>query len=226
MILKMIIGLENIPKTKKDVVIIVDAFRSSGSIINAFKHGVKKILLFNSVTDINNYLLKGKSLSCGEENGFKPEHFDLGNSPDDYSLVKNKTLLFTSGFGAKALLKANAKKVYLAGIINSKYVSDYLIKYHSNNTIYFVVDGKVSSVCLDDFLCAGLIISYLGSKNMDVGCKLATNFVLQYRNKLIDLFYTSPPVLNLINKGFKKDVDYKSGFLVIPFYLFSLIENL
>jgi len=206
--LKMKIGLKNIPKDKKEIIVIIDAFRSSATLNYAFKKKAKKIILFNTISQIYKHALKNKGLLCGEKNGLKPVNFNLGNSPEEYTNVKNKTIFYTSGFGAKAVLKSKAKFVYLVGFTNIKYFTEYILKKHKNKTIYFIVDGKKQSICMDDYICLGLIISKLESDKMDIGCKIATNIIYQYQKIIMDLIYSSPPVNLLLKQGFKKDVEF------------------
>jgi len=221
MILKMVFGLENIPKTKKNVIVVVDAFRSSAVINNAFKNGVNNIFLFID----KNQIITQDSISqhimlCGEKNCLKIKGFDLGNSPLEYnSNVKNKVLLYCSGFGSKALLLSNANYVFLSGFTNAEAMAILLNKKFNNSEIYFVIGGGKYTICMDDFIAAGIIISFLNFKFLDNFCLSSLNLVLQYKDILINIIYNSPSVKNLLELGFSKDVKFciNESFDIIPY---------
>ena len=89
-----------------DLVIVIDALRSSTSIVVALANGAKSVIPTASLKEA--YQLHKQHpdyVLVGERNGFKPRDFDFGNSPADLARenFQGKNLIITTTNGTKAL---------------------------------------------------------------------------------------------------------------------------
>jgi 2-phosphosulfolactate phosphatase len=103
-------------------------------------------------------------LTGGERGGRKIEGFDLGNSPLEYgkSVVKNRTIFFSSTNGSQAVVKAReagAEGLCLAAMLNAKAAAIRILR--KNRDAVLVCSGDEGGFSLEDALCAGLIVQRL-----------------------------------------------------------------
>jgi len=101
-------------------------------------------------------------LLCGEREGQKIAGFDLGNSPQEFTLaqVKGKTIIMTTSNGTAALAKVKgAQEVYIGSFVNLSAVLKHLER--DSTAIAFLCSGKLGRFSLEDTVCAGMFISHL-----------------------------------------------------------------
>src|SRR3954454_1719534 len=100
-------------------VVVFDVLRATTTITAALEAGVEQILVFPDIESVRRAKpgLAG-ALSCGEQSCFKPEGFDLGNSPGDLGPAHaGKTLLMSTTNGTKAILAARGAARILTGAL-------------------------------------------------------------------------------------------------------------
>lgn len=88
-------------------VLVMDVLRATSTIVTALNNGAKRIIPVETVEEA--VALKRRcadSLLGGERGGVRPEGFDFGNSPLEYSkdAVQNKTIVLTTTNGTRALV--------------------------------------------------------------------------------------------------------------------------
>lgn len=152
---------------KSDINIIIDVIRAFSVSYYAFKQGVEEILLVRNEHEA--FELKKSNPSfmiSGEQNGYKIQGFDFGNSPYEISKMnlKNKILIQKTTNGVKTTLNSlNAKKVFVTGYINSlsliKHIKNLI---NNSNKKYFNINIIASHPTGDDDLsCAEYIKTLL-----------------------------------------------------------------
>ena len=78
-------------KLGKGVPVVIDVLRASSTIVTALANGVTEIVPVNSQKEAFDLKLEGY-LIAGEQNGFKLEGFDVGNSPTELlQILQNRT---------------------------------------------------------------------------------------------------------------------------------------
>ena len=204
-------------------VVVVDVLRASTTIATALKNGARCIIPADSVETALKYVSLMKSdevLLCGERGGKIIEGFDLGNSPFEYTRdkVKGKTLIYASTNGSVAIVKSkHAKSSVIGGFVNASKVVDFLKS--KNGDILFLCSGKLGRFCIEDTVCAGMIIDMLSKvKKIDLTDSALAGVVLyrNYKSKILNMLKKSEHGRFLIELGFEKDLEVASKVDSIP----------
>jgi len=148
-----------------DVIIVVDVLRCTSSIVTALANGATDVTAVRSVTEAR--ALKSKNprfVLAGERGGLPPRGFELGNSPRDFSArnVKGRGVIITTTSGTQAINNASGAKVVLIGsFLNLTAVTKTALRtaVEKNSGLTVAMSGKRGSFSLEDFLCAGGIVS-------------------------------------------------------------------
>ncbi|ABS60338.1 2-phosphosulfolactate phosphatase [Fervidobacterium nodosum] len=194
-----------------EVSVVIDVLRATSTIVTALNNGAKEIIPFEEIKEaleFKNKINERNLLLCGERGGIKPEGFELGNSPLEFTseIVKDKSLILTTTNGTRAFLKAFkiSNKVYIASFLNVSSTVEILSKY---NNIAIVCAGNNGSVSYEDTQLAGFIIEKLLSKkdySLSDSAKIAYNLWKSLKKP----DFTGEHAKKLIELGFQKDVDY------------------
>lgn len=153
----------NPPLVYGKTVIILDIFRTSSTIITALSHGANNIL--PASTPENALQLKQlypDSLLGGETCGEKPDNFDLGNSPLEYTTnnIKNQTIILSTTNGTAAILKAKeAAAIYIGSFLNAPTLAKKMQK--NTHDILLACAGSQGEYSLEDTCCAGYFLHLL-----------------------------------------------------------------
>ena len=145
------------------VVVVVDIFRATSSIVTAFAHGVAYIKPVAHVQDCQTLQRQGY-LAAGERDGVKVHGFDFGNSPFDYQqdIARGKSVALTTTNGTLAIKKAKAaRKLIIGSFLNLGAVADLLMG--QENDVLVVCAGWKEHINLEDSLFAGALLSRLRS---------------------------------------------------------------
>jgi len=151
-------------------VVVVDVLRTSTTIITALNNGAKEVIptaTVEAAVKIASGLFSETTLLCGERDGKTIEGFHLGNSPQEYTeeKVKGKTLVFNSTNGSLALAKGKyACNLLVAGFVNISKVVEFLQR--SNNDLSILCAGKLNAFCLEDTVCAGMLVSAIHESHL------------------------------------------------------------
>ena len=150
-----------IHKKDNQIVVVVDVFRATTSMIAAFDHGTQEIIPVASVDEARKLKQEG-FMVAGERDGIKLEFADFGNSPLEFETkeIKGKTLVFTTTNGTSALkLAAVNHTVFIAAFTNLKSLSKHLAKQKAH--ILILCAGWKNQFSLEDTLCAGALADLL-----------------------------------------------------------------
>ncbi|MGE5314015.1 MAG: 2-phosphosulfolactate phosphatase [Acidobacteriota bacterium] len=146
-------------------VIVIDVLRASTTIATALLNGAREIIPVNTVESavkISGNLFGDVVLRGGERNGKIIEGFNLGNSPAEYTVeaVKGKSIIFCTTNGSSAIVKSRyAKNLVIAGFVNMSTVLEFMKEVGED--FYILCAGKHSLFCIEDSVCAGMIITEL-----------------------------------------------------------------
>jgi 2-phosphosulfolactate phosphatase len=146
-------------------VVVIDVLRASSTIATALMNGAREIIpvsTIESAVKISGNLFGDVVLRGGERNGKMIEGFNLGNSPAEYTpeAVKGKSIIFCTTNGSSAIVKSRyAKNLVVAGFINMTTILDFIKEV--NEDFYILCAGRSSLFCIEDSVCAGMIISQL-----------------------------------------------------------------
>ena len=146
------------------VVVMVDLLRASTTICQALKSGAKCVV---PCVEVDQTLAKAERYERshivlgGERGGERIPGFDLGNSPADYTAdqVFNRTVLFTTTNGTKALAHAHlARQTLIGAALNRQAVVAAVAQADHVDILCAGTGGKVTR---EDLLVAGAIGSEL-----------------------------------------------------------------
>jgi 2-phosphosulfolactate phosphatase len=150
-----------IHKKDNQILVVVDVFRATTSMIAAFDHGTKEIIPVASVDEARTLKQKGY-LVAGERDGIKLEFADFGNSPLEFETksITGRSIVFTTTNGTGALkLAAADHTVYLAAFSNLNALSKHLI--HQKANVLILCAGWKNQFSFEDTLCAGALTDLL-----------------------------------------------------------------
>lgn len=224
-------------------VIVIDVLRASSSMIYAFSgfdnndrtllKGVKEIIPakdVESAISIYSTLNTSEYLLAGEQDGFLPEGFHLGNSPSDFivSKVSAKSLVMATTNGTRTLnLATEAKNILVGCFLNAFAIARSCINCRNDVVIACAGTGDVSG--LEDITCGGLITSYIKDLAMEkhIPVDFADSALLAAKayysfNSVLDILKMSKHGKYLINNGFENDLHLcaaKNKFNIVPKYI-------
>jgi 2-phosphosulfolactate phosphatase len=215
---------------RHSLVLVIDVLRATTTMAYALQHGAHRIIPIGNVDaarelarEIIHDTERKSTLLCGERGGVKPEGFDLGNSPREYTREKmqHKTLVFTTTNGTQALERTRHAALQLCvGFVNIRAVIDYTLQYmrtpklHSTplHRILIVCAGTEGVPSLEDTLCAGACIdalladdpSFRPDENSFSAFKTYASFESEIA--LRHALHQTPHALYLTSLGFAADI--------------------
>jgi len=212
-------------KLKDTISIVVDVLRACTTICAALAAGAKEVIPADSsagAIQLASILSKDTILLCGEREGRIVEGFDLGNSPLQYkpSLVKGKTLIFSSTNGTPAIVKTRQSiKTYIAGFVNQ----DVVVNALKNETepVHIICAGRNIEFAIEDALCAGLILSELHRRTdaeleLNDGATAAVILADKFRDRIPKIVANSHHGRYLTEIGAKNDLPFCADLNRLP----------
>lgn len=199
------------------IVVVIDVLRACSTIQTALENGASEVIPVSETEDPGKYIRNLDSsglLLCGEKGGKKVEGFHLGNSPSEYvkEVVQNKTLIFKTSNGTRAITRSHlAREILIGSFLNLSALVDYL-KEHQLRDIMLVCSGWKNRLSIEDLLCAGAITYHLYDKKipgeaMD-GAKVAFGLYEKFGKKVPELIASSNHANRLRELGFGDDLRY------------------
>ncbi len=139
------------------VVVVVDIFRATTSMVTAMAHGIDTIV---PVAEIEDCKALGKQgyLTAAERGAEQVKGFDFGNSPYSFrgDKLRGQKLAMTTTNGTLAIDRSrNAKKLIIGSFLNLTAVTRYLRM--ENENILVVCAGWKGKFSLEDTLFAGAL---------------------------------------------------------------------
>ncbi|SMO69711.1 2-phosphosulfolactate phosphatase [Gracilimonas mengyeensis] len=155
--------------------VIIDVLRASSSIATAIHNGAKKVIPVADMSDamkIATTMDQKDYLLCGEKNGIKIDGYQLGNSPAEYGpdVVKDKTLIFNTTNGTKAIKKASlANEVLVGTFLNQQSIINAL--QGREGEVALICSGWRGRISIEDILFAGSMLHTICEGNLPAAAK-------------------------------------------------------
>jgi len=211
-----------------DVIIVIDVLRCCSTIVTALANGAEGIIPIKTVKEAR--VLRRKHpefILAGERRGIKPDGFDLGNSPLEFSpeKVEGKHIILTTTSGTKVIsLSKNARLVLIGAFLNAEAVAGKALKIakEEETGISLMPAGTNGLFSLEDFICAGAIAEGLLAEKVECSdAVLAALLAFQQARKSLDrVIQSGHHARYLISQGFGKDVKFccrLNAFHIVPF---------
>lgn len=147
-------------------VVVIDVLRATSSIVEALANGARAIYPTTGTEEaikLISSLGREDTLLCGERRGRTIEGYDLGNSPAEFSRerVQGRRLVMNTTNGTRALASvAGAERVLVGSFLNLSAVAKAVA---GSEDLAVVCAGREGRFSLDDAVCAGRILSRLGT---------------------------------------------------------------
>ena len=200
-------------KIKGSRTVVIDVLRATSVITTALANGAKWVLPVRTLEEAHEQKLKyPDSILGGERDAVKLPGFDNGNSPFEYSASKidGKEVILSTTNGTLALSKTSeADEVLIAAFLNLTAVVEELSK--SDKSIHILCSGTKGEFSMDDFLCAGALISELSkitSIDLDDLGTLAVNSWIDGKADIHAYLSTCKHYNILKNNGYGRDLEY------------------
>lgn len=220
-----------------DVIIIIDVLRCSSTIIAALANGAKGIIPVKTLKEAKAYHQKHlEFILAGERRGLKPEGFDLGNSPLEFSpeTIKGRHVILTTTSGTMAIsLAKNGRWTLIGALLNAKAVAEAAMKIAEKEQIgiSLVLAGKKGRFSLEDFICAGAIVGSLPTEKVKHSdAALAASLAFQQASESISrTVQIGDHAQFLKSVGFGADIKFccrLDAFGIVPVYKNGVIVPL
>lgn len=138
--------------------IVIDVLRASTTITTALHSGAAKIVPCLTIEEARQLARQRPgSVLGGERQGQKLPGFDFGNSPAEYTSgrIANKTLVFTTTNGTKAMTRCmGSERILIGSIVNRSAVCQAAA---DAERIDLICAGTNGAFSMDDALAAGAI---------------------------------------------------------------------
>ncbi|GAA3405486.1 2-phosphosulfolactate phosphatase [Paenibacillus hodogayensis] len=142
-------------------VIVIDVLRATSTIVTALASGCSDIVPVETVNQARPY--QGTDCLLGGERFCKKiTGFHLGNSPAEYAApeIAGKRIVLTTTNGTRAVHKAQrAGRLLIGSFLNAEACAQ--TAFSLNRDIVIVCAGTQDEFCLEDGLCAGLLLRYV-----------------------------------------------------------------
>ena len=190
------------------ITVVIDVLRATTSIQCIFESGGSRVFPVQTVEEAR--ALKREipeALLCGERKGVALDGFDMGNSPKDFLDVdlRNQSVILTTTNGTLAIKEAHASTRLFSGCMRNALSVGRLANSESEDrSIYIVCAGTEGAFSIEDFYCAGLVLTGL----LEWGSATLTDFAHAAR------VLAAQPVHGVVNTATCKHLSYleKIGF--------------
>jgi len=197
---------------KDTVVVIIDVFRATSTIVAALDNGARAVIPVASVAEcIELGASIPDSITGGERDGKVAEGLQHGNSPLEYprEFIEGKTLVLTTTNGTRLLhMVEGAAEIVIGSFLNLHALCAFLAARNSN-----VLLGCASwkdRFNLEDTLFAGAVVNELGER-FSVNCdsaRAALHLFRQSGGDFIEFLKDSSHYLRLSAFGLQDDMAY------------------
>ncbi len=145
-------------------VVVIDVLRSTTTIVHALAAGAREVIPCAEVEEARKIAAQipaDQVVLGGERGGLAVKGFDLGNSPQDYTVdrLRGKTLVITTTNGTRAMAHAQtASRIFLGAFVNVSALCEQLQGHPAIHVLCAGTDGQSSE---DDILMAGMLVDRL-----------------------------------------------------------------
>lgn len=196
------------------VVVIIDVFRATSTIVTALYNGAAKVIPVDAVDKcITIGMQTPNSITAGERDGKVIEGLQFGNSPAEYprNFIKGKTLVLTTTNGTKLLhmaLNNGASEIVTGSFPNLNAVCNFLQQ--QNKNVFLGCSAWKNRVNLEDTLFAGAVINQV-KEYFTIHCDsslMAEQMYKLHKNDLKAFARATTHWHRLAKFGLEKDLEY------------------
>lgn len=200
--------------TSGAVVVIIDIFRATSTIVAALHNGAKCVI---PVASVDGCIALGSeipnSITAGERDGKVAPGLQHGNSPLEYTpdFIKDRTLVLTTTNGTRLLhMVKDASAIVIGSFLNLEAVCNYLVS--QNKKVILGCASWKDRYNLEDTLFAGAVVERI-SQYFSINCDSARAARHLYKSalqapSLIDFLKDSSHYNRLSRFGLVKDMEY------------------
>jgi 2-phosphosulfolactate phosphatase len=158
-------------ETASGVVVMIDVFRASNTILMLLSRGAASIMPVATIQEA--FGLKEKHPECllaGERGGVKVTGFDMGNSPHEASQtdLKGKEVVFTTSAGTQGIIRAeNAERILVGSFGNADALASMLHEVNPPLVTCLAVGTDGIRRATEDELCALYLKGMLEGRPQD-----------------------------------------------------------
>jgi len=202
--------LIHLHEVEDKLVVVVDIFRATSTMVAALAHGVTEIIPFADLESCRAMQVQGY-LIAGERNGLTAPGFELGNSPIAFlegNYAGNKLAMTTTN-GTLAIEKSKAAAEILIGAFpNLKATATYIQSQHLDVLIHCA--GWKGRFNLEDSLYAGALAKLLehSHQSADDGIVAIKTLYAAHGTNLADFLTQASHAKRLQNHGIEKDIEF------------------
>lgn len=148
------------------IIVVMDVLLATTVLLAAVENGAARVLVRANLAEalalrqqLGNTVILG-----GEQDGKNQHLFDLDHHPHRYAVetVRGKTVLYVSTNGTRALaLAAETQNPVLVACLRNALATARYLAQRSWDNLYLACAGSRQQLSLEDFLCAGVILSHL-----------------------------------------------------------------
>jgi len=193
------------------IVVVVDVFRATTTIVAALENGAVGILPVASIEEAQRYKAAGWLVGA-ERNVRRCSFADFGNSPFDYTpdIVAGKNLAFTTTNGTKAINRAiSAHSIITGAFTNLQAVRDYCL--NEKRDVVVLCSGWEDKINTEDTLFGGALVDLLQTKDYNPAgdaAIIACNMWKEAQSNLQDYLDQSEHIQRLKSNGLEDDMRY------------------
>ena len=196
------------------VVVVIDVFRATSTIVTALYNGAAKVIPVDAVDKciaIGN--ATPNSITAGERDGKIIEGLEHGNSPAEYprSFIEGKTLVLTTTNGTRLLHKAlqqGAAEIITGSFPNLNSVCNFLVE--QNKNVFLACSAWKDRFNMEDTLFAGVVVSHV-KNNFTIHCDaslMAEEMYLLHKADMKSFIRKTTHWHRLSAYGLEKDLEY------------------
>jgi 2-phosphosulfolactate phosphatase len=192
------------------LVVVVDIFRATSTMVAALAHGVTEILPFADLEACRAMQSQGY-LIAGERNGLTAPGFELGNSPVAFleGNYAGKKLAMTTTNGTVAIEKSKgAAEILIGAFPNLQATATYIQSRNLDVLIHCA--GWKGRFNLEDSLYAGALVQALSGShtNREDGALAMGSLFTQEGNNLASYLAQASHAKRLQNHGIEADIAF------------------
>jgi len=209
---------------KDKIVVVVDIFRATSTMITALANGVKAITPVADLETCRAFQHQGFVIA-GERNGLPAEGFELGNSPLSYvnQAYQGREIAVTTTNGTLAIEKSKpgSAEILIGAFLNLQVTANYLAQRDCDVLIHCA--GWKGRFNLEDSLYAGALITALPtSHTFNCDGALAMEALYQaHKDDLSAFLHKASHAKRLQNHNIEADIDF-----CLTFNKFNIIGKL
>ncbi len=189
--------------------LVIDVLRATTTIAVLLARGAAEVRVVGSLHEAREF--EGDVLRAGEERGFRPEGFDLGNSPTEAATaaVEGRRIVMATTNGTNALLAAAGRgAVFAASLVNLSAAAAAAAQYR-RAAILCAGTHRGTRFALEDFAAAALLTATLArtAPNLELGDGARLALACGQTSEAAGMVRTAAHARYLASIGFGADVE-------------------